>query len=220
LRWLYLLTALPIITNLLETGAPPFSLRSWLTEVTAALVIAALVYKVRKSQLALLALAVTDPLTGLRNRRTFMEAVEEDCARSRRLRAPLSLVCIDLDNFKLINDRAGHAHGDRVLQQLAAAIHATVRVHIDRGFRLGGDEFALLLPGTSAAQAEYVLARIHDRCAEADRIWTGGPLRISSGIVEYRTQESAESFVRRSDEAMYRMKRSGKSKLAFVTATT
>lgn len=206
-RWLYLLAALPTLTDMLENGGLPSSPRSWFTEVLVGLVIALLVSYIRRAHLALLALAGTDPLTGLHNRRTFLESAEEDCARARRTGQPLSLVYMDLDNFKLINDAGGHAAGDEVLQQISSAIRRAVRSRVDRGFRLGGDEFAILLPGSSAVQAARVLLRLRDLCEQADPVWAAGVLDISSGVVEYRAHESAEAFIRRGDEAMYGAKR-------------
>jgi len=207
LYWLYLLAAVPILTERIETGRLPGSPREWITEVVAGAVIAALVRKVRADHLALLALSRSDMLTGLWNRRAFEQAIADECARARRSGRPLSLVYIDLDNFKLVNDREGHQQGDRMLQHLAAAIRHVVRVRVDRGFRIGGDEFALILPGSAAGQANAVVQRIRTRCAEADPAWVNGLLGISAGIVELEAGEDAEAFVRRADEAMYRTKR-------------
>jgi len=206
LRWLYLLTAVPFVTDLIETGRWPSVPREWLTEVTAGLVIALLVRKVRKQHAAVLGLARSDALTGMWNRLAYEEAVADECARARRTLQPLSLVYLDLDNFKQINDRKGHAAGDRVLQQLSAAIRAVVRARIDRGFRIGGDEFALLLPGSDAEQAQVVLNRIREHCSRSDPVWRAGSLRISAGVAEYRSHESTVDFATRADAAMYRMK--------------
>jgi diguanylate cyclase (GGDEF)-like protein len=203
LRWAYLLALLPALTDLIESGQFPASPREWLTETVAGAVIAVLVHMVRMERHELLLLARADALTGLWNRRAYAEALEEECTRSRRSGQALSLVCIDLDHFKQINDSGGHDAGDRVLQQLAAAIREVVRTRVDRGFRLGGDEFAVLLPGSSAAQAEAVVARITDQCARSDPVWAGGLLGISAGIVELVAMESAAAFARRADEAMY-----------------
>jgi diguanylate cyclase (GGDEF)-like protein len=206
-RWMYLLAALPTISDLIETGGLPSTIRAWVTEITMGIVMVLLVHQVRKAYAELLRLAVTDPLSGLHNRRAFVDAIEADCARSRRTHQPLSVVCIDLDCFKHVNDRAGHAEGDRILKLLGVAIQETVRANVDRGFRLGGDEFAILLPGTPTTAVEIVLERIRRRCAEAEPIWFNGPLHISAGFVEYRPPETVDEFVRRADEQMYRAKR-------------
>ena len=162
LRWLYGLVALPVLTDLVETGRLPAAPREWLTEVVAGLVIAVLVRQVRKEHRAVLALARSDGLTGLWNRRAFEEGIEDECSRAR----------------------------------------------IDRGFRVGGDEFACLLPGSSAAQSEAVVARIREHCARSDAAWVDGPLGLSVGIVEFDAHEAASAFVRRADAPMYRHKAS------------
>jgi diguanylate cyclase (GGDEF)-like protein len=208
LVWMYLLVAVPLITDFIEAGRLPNEPREWLTEVAGGLLIAALVRKIHRDHLEVLALSRTDMLTGLSNRRAFEEAIEDDWARARRTSMPLSLVYIDLDNFKQVNDRSGHGAGDLVLQQLSGAIRKTVRARLDRGFRVGGDEFALLLPGSSAEQAAAVVARIGDDCARSDPVWVGGSLGISAGIVELAPDESVSEFVRRADDAMYRRKAS------------
>jgi diguanylate cyclase (GGDEF)-like protein len=191
----------------------------WITEVCVGLVIALLVRKVRGKHLEVLALARVDALTGLWNRRAFEAAIEDDCARARRSRLPLSLVYIDLDNFKQVNDRAGHDVGDLVLQQLAAAIRHVVRARVDRGFRLGGDEFALLLPGSGPEEAAAVVARLSEHCARLDAVWSDGALAISAGVVALEARESASDFARRADEAMYRKKRSRAGALQYRVST-
>ncbi len=211
LRWMYVLMVVPVLTDLVETGRLPVTPREWLTELVLGTLIALLVRKVRQEHMAVLALARSDALTGLSNRRSFAEAIEDECVRATRTRQPLSLVYIDLDNFKQINDGAGHDAGDRVLQQLGAAISHAIRMRIDGGFRIGGDEFAVLLPGTPAGQADGVVTRIRAHCAEADPLWVGGPLGISAGIVELAAGETADAFVHRADEAMYRHKQSRKA---------
>ena len=203
LRWMYLLILTPALTDLVENGRLPRMPREWITEIMVGMVIAWLVHKVRLEHFAVFTQARHDELTGLWNRRAFEETLQDDCVRARRSGQPLSLVYIDLDNFKHLNDLAGHGTGDRALQQLGAAIRHEVRARVDRGFRVGGDEFALLLPGSQATQAEVVLARIGARCALLDKVWTDGPLGISAGIVELEATQTPQEFVHRADRAMY-----------------
>jgi diguanylate cyclase (GGDEF)-like protein len=195
-----------VITSFVENGKLPGTPREWLTEVVAVLVIALLVRQVRKEHRAVIELARRDGLTGLWNRRSFDEAIEDDCARARRSGQPLSLVYIDIDHFKQVNDRDGHARGDKVLQLLAEAIVYAARVHVDRDFRVGGDEFAILLPGSTAAQSETVIARIRTQCERSDPVWAEGLLGLSAGIAEFDERESTHAFVRRADAAMYNRK--------------
>jgi diguanylate cyclase (GGDEF)-like protein len=206
LLWLYVLVPVPLLTDWIENDGLPVTPRGWLTEIAGGLVIAALVTRVRRDHRALEALARYDGLTGLANRRAFEAAIEAECARARRSHAPLSVVYLDIDRFKAINDRFGHAAGDRVLCQLAAAIGETVRLDVDGGFRLGGDEFAIVLPASTKVQAETVVERIRSFCASRDSRWAVGAFEFSAGIVEFDPQETAAELVSRSDAAMYRQK--------------
>jgi diguanylate cyclase (GGDEF)-like protein len=208
LAWLYALVAVPLVTDWIENGGLPTSPRGWLTEVCGGLVIAVLIARVRRDQRALEALARTDGLTGLFNRRAFEAALEVECARARRSREPLSVVYLDIDAFKGINDRFGHAAGDQVLRQLAVAIGATVRSHVDTAFRLGGDEFALLLPASTREQAAAVVERIRSFCAVHDPRWAVGAFEFSAGIVCLAAGENAQALLTRSDRAMYEDKTS------------
>lgn len=211
LLWLYLLVPVPLVTDWIENSALPATPRGWLTEIAGGLVIAALVMRVRHDHRALDRLARCDGLTGLANRRAFETAIAAECARARRSHEPLSVVYIDVDRFKAINDRLGHAAGDQVLCQLAAAIAETVRAGGDGGFRLGGDEFALVLPASSRIQADTVVARIRSRCAADDARWAVGAFEFSAGIVEFDPQESPVALIARSDAAMYRQKAARRS---------
>ena len=106
-RWLYPLPLVPFVTEFVETGALPTSVRGWLTEVVAGIVIAVLILKVLRQHELVVAQARTDALTGLWNRLVFREAIEVECKRALRARQPLSLVFIDLDHFKATNHRHG-----------------------------------------------------------------------------------------------------------------
>lgn len=206
-RWSYLLAAVPLLTDLAETGRFPSSPREWISELVAGLLIAVLVARARREHLQVLALARTDPLTGLWNRRSFEAAIESECARAGRLQQPLALVCLDLDHFKQVNDLAGHDEGDRVLKLLATALGEVMRASVDQCFRLGGDEFAMLLPASTAEQAQGVVIRVRERCFRSDPVWAERSLDISAGIVEFDSGESPDSFLRRADQAMYEHKR-------------
>jgi diguanylate cyclase (GGDEF)-like protein len=202
-HWLYTLALLPVLTDVIETGRWPAAPREWVTEFFVGAVVLVLVRAINKEHATLLAISRTDALTGLGNRRAFEEALEGECMRAQRTQQPLSLVCIDLDQFKWINDRDGHAAGDKVLQHLAQAIFDVARAHVDRGFRIGGDEFALLLPGASVAEAQAVIARIRAHCASADAVWREGLLGLSAGYASLGGQETPSAFLCRADAAMY-----------------
>ena len=98
-------------------------------------------------------LAITDDLTGLYNQRHFHERLSQEARRARRLRQKLSLILLDLDGFKAINDRLGHPAGDRILKEFAAAIEISIRKEVDSAFRYGGDEFVVILPPASGSNA-------------------------------------------------------------------
>ena len=140
-------------------------------------------------------------------------AIEAECARAGRSREPLSVVYLDIDRFKAINDRFGHGAGDQVLRQLAAGIGATIRTHIDSGYRLGGDEFALLLPSTTKGQAEAVVSRLRSFCAVHDPRWAVGAFDLSAGVVDLEPGEAATALLARGDAAMYAEKYSRRAAL-------
>ena len=125
-------------------------------------------------------LATTDSLTGLRNRRKFDEAIEEEWRRAIRSRAPLSLLMIDADHFKAFNDTYGHQAGDQVLVGIAICISDSVRRAGDCTARFGGEEFAVLLPGNTAADALAVAEAIRHKVEQ----WSAGPMvtTVSIGI--------------------------------------
>jgi len=203
LAWLYLLVPLPLVTDWIENGRPPSTARGWITEVCGGFVIAVLIVRVRRDRRALEALARSDGLTGLLNRRSFDAALASECARAGRSGEPLCVVTLDIDRFKAINDHFGHAAGDQVLRQLAVAIGASVRGRVDTAYRLGGDEFALVLPATTREQAAVVVERIRSFCAVHDARWAVGAFEFSAGIVCLAAGESAEALLSRSDAAMY-----------------
>jgi diguanylate cyclase (GGDEF)-like protein len=158
-------------------------------------------------------LSRTDALTGLLNRRAFMEALERESARHRRFPRPLTLAYLDLDNFKSINDTHGHAAGDELLFAVAQAMMSSVR-DVDSVGRLGGDEFAILLPETDAGASKLAISKVQKRLQEttADR-W---PVTFSIGAMTFEAvTDSAEEMIRLADELMYSVKQSGKNRIEF-----
>jgi len=150
-------------------------------------------------------LATLDPLTGIANRRAFTEALERDVARADRRDGWLALAVLDLDGFKELNDRLGHAAGDRALVEVARACEETLR-RGDLVARLGGDELAVLLPDTTLAMAEGVAARLR-RGIEA-RAVDGHPLRTSIGIAAASGRRlDPAALLQAADESLYDDKR-------------
>ena len=152
--------------------------------------------------------ARTDPLTGVSNRRAFVEAASLEMERARRHGRPLSLLYLDCDDFKAVNDRLGHVGGDEVLASVGSAVREAVRVH-DTVARLGGDEFGVLLPeidGPGAtALADRLRARLRDTLAGQQGI------TFSTGVVTFLSPPgSVDDMILRADHLMYEAKRSGK----------
>ena len=159
-------------------------------------------------------LALTDPLTGLANRRHMIEQLGREFQRARRYRRPLSLVYIDLDGFKAINDRFGHMFGDEVLKNTALAMQAVLR-STDLLARIGGDEFAVLLPETNMDGAKGVVSKLW-KALEAFNINPPASLSLSfcAGIARLREDdESVDDLLARADEAMYGAKAAGRSQV-------
>lgn len=158
-------------------------------------------------------LAITDDLTGLFNSRQFREMLEYEIARSIRFGGEVSLVFIDLDRFKPINDRYGHLVGSRVLAELGRLIGKSLR-KVDRAFRYGGDEFVLILPGTPKEGGRVVARNILDLIRN-HRVDTGtgetAGVTASLGIATYPDDASRlEDLIKAADCAMYRVKESGR----------
>jgi len=150
-------------------------------------------------------MAYRDPLTGLRNRRAFDERLDEECARARRRDDyGFSLLLIDLDDFKTINDTQGHAMGDRALEAVSEFLAGTVR-EVDLCFRLGGDEFALILPDTDVEGCRAVVRRLRTGAPFSH----GLPERIglSVGVAGSPPADSRpDAVLAAADQAMYRDK--------------
>lgn len=152
--------------------------------------------------------AVTDPLTGVLNHRGLHALLRRERERALRSRQPLSVLLVDIDRFKSVNDRHGHQTGDTLLRHVAASLVRAVRT-IDEVGRVGGDEFVVVLPGTDAVAAGALCARllaIKPRLATDD-----GELvvTLSIGAATLDGEEAAETMLDRADRRMYRVKRTG-----------
>lgn len=156
------------------------------------------------------ALAMLDPLTGIANRRMFDAELAAAFSRSDRTKRPLSIVVIDLDNFKRRNDTYGHAEGDRCLKGLAQSLTAHLRLS-DTAARIGGEEFALILPDTDQDQALELCSRIAQSVLNCCGL---EPLTFSAGIAQKdATMASGCTIVDYADKAVYEAKRAGKDRV-------
>jgi diguanylate cyclase (GGDEF)-like protein len=157
-------------------------------------------------------LACTDALTGVTNRRAFLQSAEMELLKSRRYGDPLTLLFIDIDHFKQINDRYGHEAGDRLLQCVAHLMVDNVRV-IDTAARLGGDEFALLLPKTGAVAAQSVAEKLRHHLSAA-MAHNGWPVTFSIGAATFEAMpDGVGDMVRAADDLMYAAKHAGRDRI-------
>jgi diguanylate cyclase (GGDEF)-like protein len=179
-------------------------------------------------QLTLLALVISrlvaglrsssrrDGLTGVMNRRALDDALADEEHRARRLEAPFAVLMVDADHFKGVNDRFGHAAGDRALQHLATLMAAQMR-DIDRVGRYGGEEFLVLLPGTALPQAEVAAERLRERIEAVPLMWQQSPMKltVSIGIAAWQGADDALApLLARADAALYAAKRAGRNRCA------
>src|SRR5467141_404492 len=165
--------------------------------------------------------AVTDPLTGLHNRRLFAEIFEKELNRARRYGQPLGLVTLDLHRFKEVNDKHGHPRGDDVLRAAAATLKKALRTS-DSAFRIGGDEFALLLPQTDSAQALALSRRVQTVFAEMlQPLQLAVTVGMDPGVAIFpQDAEQADQLIRIADERLYHLKHANHSKTANGSART
>jgi diguanylate cyclase (GGDEF)-like protein len=157
-------------------------------------------------------LADLDSLTGLHNRRYFYETLGREVDRAQRYQRQLSLVIVDVDGFKEINDRIGHLAGDAVLAEIADRIRQVVR-SADIPCRVGGDEFAVIVPEVEVGQARQLVGRIQ-RAVSAQPIARAGRVRVSAGVADIQPNDSPTSLFERGDESLYSAKHAGKGGLA------
>ena len=152
-----------------------------------------------------------DPLTELWNRRGFQDVLEAELARARRTDRPLSLLVVDLDHFKLVNDKLGHPGGDAVLKRFAAQMKRLTR-GVDVAARLGGEEFAVLLPEAQKHDAFLVAERLR-RAAKAAFADTPAPLTVSVGVASHPDDgEGSDDVLRAGDQALYAAKQLGRDR--------
>jgi len=158
--------------------------------------------------------ALTDPLTGLANYRSLAQALHRELERAKRYDLPLSLMTIDVDNLKRINDEGGHSAGDEAILTVARILKSGVR-KFETVARQGGDELAIVLPNTTAEEAMHLADRLRHEVSQATV--RGKPLSISVGVASREKGDDAtdvRALAERSDEALYRAKRAGRNRVA------
>jgi diguanylate cyclase (GGDEF)-like protein len=192
----------------------PVSLKTALTDVLTSSGLLRVPILIEYEELKRLELdAVTDPLTGLHNRRLFSESFEKELNRARRYGQPLGLVILDLHRFKEVNDKHGHPRGDDVLRAAAATLKKALRTS-DSAFRIGGDEFALLLPQTDSDQALALSRRVQTVFAEMLLpLQLAVTVGMDHGVAIFpQDAEHADQLIRIADERLYRLKHANHTK--------
>jgi diguanylate cyclase (GGDEF)-like protein len=170
--------------------------------------------ELRRAMSLLRQLATTDPMTGLLNRRSFLSQAESEWQRSLRFARPLSLLILDIDHFKHINDNFGHDAGDQVISRIAGICDTQKRAH-DLAARYGGEEFVMMMPETDLAGASSFAERLRQAVA-AEEVRHGGKTikaTVSIGITEMGQTASVENMLKQADEALYQAKNTGRNRV-------
>jgi two-component system cell cycle response regulator len=163
-------------------------------------------------------MACTDSLTGVLNRRAFMERIEDEIERSYRERAPLALILSDIDYFKNVNDKSGHLVGDLVLQRFAEQLAGATRQYDFLG-RYGGEEFVVCAPGVETIQARFVAERMRKKVQEMKILPPNfsHPVKITASFgvacLQLESRETVDSLTGRADEALYQAKKEGRNRV-------
>jgi diguanylate cyclase (GGDEF)-like protein len=166
-------------------------------------------------------LAATDALTGLMNRRAFSETVTKEISRARRYGHPLTLLLFDIDHFKRINDKHGHAVGDIVLGRVGKLINEQLRTS-DVAGRWGGEEFVVALPHVGLDGAAVVAARVRIACQDLDIVTEKGrqvPVTVSIGVAELGREDTLHALTERADHGMYLAKKEGRNRVVINDGT-
>jgi two-component system cell cycle response regulator len=212
------------VARALEAGADDYVLKPFdRDELRARLLVGRRFVQLNRSLLeakaALERQAVTDPLTGILNRRGILDKLESEVARAERQGEPLSVALLDIDHFKAVNDRYGHAVGDEVLRAVVERTQAALRAYDSVG-RFGGEEFLLVTPGLGAGEARAVLERVRLRvgatpvAVETELI----PVTVSIGGAAYHGG-SIDALIRAADDALYRVKAQGRDRTVVDTGS-
>jgi diguanylate cyclase (GGDEF)-like protein len=221
-RWVSLLSAVSwtLMEEALRPAAfqAPIFIGSMINRAVLFLVVSELLSSLRIAFEHERQLARTDPLTGVANSRAFTEQATHELLRARRYGRPLTVVYLDLDGFKEVNDKLGHAAGDLVLKRVAASVRDGLR-RTDLVARLGGDEFVVLLPETNAAAADLVIGKLQGTLAQAftDEGWS---VTASFGAVTCAVAPDAvDTLLDRADRLTYRSKQQGPNQVTHETVT-
>jgi diguanylate cyclase (GGDEF)-like protein len=165
-------------------------------------------------------LSITDPLTGLYNRRYFIEQIELEFKRAKRYNRDLSLLMLDIDHFKLVNDNYGHQVGDIVLRKISSIIINQLR-DSDLAFRYGGEEFMVILPETKADDAINVAKRMKEEIMDSEHVYRNLNFKVTAsiGIVSIKDMlskfETVDDIIKKVDDNLYKAKNSGRNTIIY-----
>lgn len=167
----------------------------------------------------LMDMTIHDPLTGLKNRRHFAHIFHDECARSLRQDAPLTLLFLDIDHFKAVNDTHGHYFGDVVLKEISRYLLSVCRPY-DTAVRWGGEEFLILLSATDEDNGVKFAERIRRGVEEGFSPEVTIPVTVSMGLAQYHHNDTLESITDRADQALYHAKESGRNTVVAWSSLT
>lgn len=161
------------------------------------------------------ALATTDPLTGLLNRRAFEVFYDREAARAARCKHVNSIILLDLDHFKKVNNAYGHAGGDVALRNISECVRKTIRYGTDEAARWGGEEFAIILAETDRDSGVKAALRLREQLGQLDIEFAGKkiPITASFGVIQCEAGETLEEAIRRADKCLYQAKKQGRDKV-------
>jgi len=207
-NWPYFLVLIPMLAAWICDRHVPSNMRSTVTNIISGLLTLTLVMIVQTQRGKLEGISITDKLTGVFNARYLRLELDRQVLLSHRTQLPLSLIFLDVDNLKSLNDQYGHMVGNSILRQLGQCLITKIRQHVDICFRFGGDEFIVLCPNSDLKIAHGVAERIRDGCMV-------NKITLSVGVIRLQEDESPENFLKRADRVMYSVKQAGKDGIAF-----
>ncbi|MGE3334139.1 MAG: diguanylate cyclase [Rhodospirillaceae bacterium] len=197
---------------------PEITLRFAVTLALTVVIINIILNIIGQLQQELVGQALTDPLTGAYNRRQMDASLADAIERNRRTGAPVSILVLDIDHFKRVNDDFGHHVGDKVLKGMVTLIKNRSR-KLDRPFRMGGEEFLLLLPDTRASAAVKQAEALRKLISES-RLIDQRAVTISIGVAEYWSEQTQEAWMQIADDALYQAKHQGRNMVVCGSADT
>lgn len=218
LTWVAAAANLSAVAFLIIHGAAFASTEQMLSFVTTAIVVSACAcaFALRNEgqHQRLEQLAIRDPLTGVKNRRSMDEEINKAIAVHARNHTPYSLAILDVDHFKVVNDTYGHSVGDKILIELVGLIEGGIRC-TDQLFRYGGEEFVLLLPDLDSKNIEAMMQRMRIALHKSLKS-PAGIVTVSFGVADLRNDDDATQWFSRADQALYRAKAAGRDRIVMA----